>query len=112
LKATIISGKGVERSMVIRKQDDDIGASCVFPGSRGRGRAQKPAPGNRKIRRFHGPGIMRNVPLIGNRDHRRDQLVKDDFICEPRGTVDVKGKGEMEVWFVTGKRNALAEECS
>jgi guanylate cyclase len=32
------------------------------------------------------------------------ELVKDDFICEPRGTVNVKGKGEMEVWFVTAPR--------
>lgn len=30
------------------------------------------------------------------------ELVKDDFVCEPRGTVNVKGKGEMEVWFVNG----------
>lgn len=29
-------------------------------------------------------------------------LVKDEFACEPRGTVKVKGKGEMEVWSVTG----------
>jgi len=29
------------------------------------------------------------------------ELVKDEFICEPRGSVNVKGKGEMEVWFVT-----------
>jgi guanylate cyclase len=28
-------------------------------------------------------------------------LVKDDFECEPRGTVNVKGKGEMQVWYVT-----------
>jgi guanylate cyclase len=28
------------------------------------------------------------------------ELVKDEFICEPRGTVNVKGKGEMEVWLV------------
>ena len=28
------------------------------------------------------------------------ELVKDEFVCEPRGTVDVKGKGEMEVWLV------------
>ena len=31
------------------------------------------------------------------------ELIKDNFVCEPRGTVNVKGKGEMEVWFVTGK---------
>jgi guanylate cyclase len=28
------------------------------------------------------------------------ELIKDEFICESRGTVDVKGKGEMEVWLV------------
>ena len=27
-------------------------------------------------------------------------LIKDEFICEPRGAVNVKGKGEMEVWLV------------
>ena len=28
------------------------------------------------------------------------ELIKDDFVCEPRGTVNIKGKGEMEVWYV------------
>jgi len=28
------------------------------------------------------------------------ELIRDEFLCEPRGTVDVKGKGEMEVWLV------------
>ena len=28
------------------------------------------------------------------------ELIKDDFVCEPRGAVNVKGKGEMEVWLV------------
>jgi adenylate cyclase len=28
------------------------------------------------------------------------ELIKDEFVCEPRGTLDVKGKGEMEVWLV------------
>jgi len=32
------------------------------------------------------------------------ELVKDDFLCEPRGMVNVKGKGEMEVWHVVGKK--------
>ena len=31
-------------------------------------------------------------------------LIKHDFMCEPRGTVDVKGKGEMEVWLVIGPK--------
>jgi guanylate cyclase len=28
------------------------------------------------------------------------ELIKEEFVCEPRGTLDVKGKGEMEVWLV------------
>lgn len=32
------------------------------------------------------------------------EAIKDEFICEPRGTVDVKGKGEMEVWLVVSKK--------
>lgn len=28
------------------------------------------------------------------------ELIKDEFVCEPRGTVNIKGKGEMEVWLV------------
>lgn len=32
------------------------------------------------------------------------ELVKDDFICEPHGFVNVKGKGEMEVWSVLGQK--------
>lgn len=31
------------------------------------------------------------------------ELIKDDFVCEPRGTVNVKGKGKMEVWHVVGE---------
>jgi hypothetical protein len=27
-------------------------------------------------------------------------LIRDDFVCEPRGTLNVQGKGEMEVWLV------------
>ena len=30
------------------------------------------------------------------------ELLKDDFVCEGRGKVMVKGKGEMETWFLVG----------
>ena len=30
------------------------------------------------------------------------ELIKDDFLCEPRGSVYVKGKGEMEAWQIHG----------
>ena len=32
------------------------------------------------------------------------QLIKDDFICEPRGSINVKGKGDMNVWYVMDKK--------
>ncbi|HXQ39495.1 MAG TPA: adenylate/guanylate cyclase domain-containing protein [Anaerolineales bacterium] len=32
-------------------------------------------------------------------------LIKDDFVCEPRGPVNVKGKGEMEVWLVVSRKS-------
>jgi class 3 adenylate cyclase len=32
------------------------------------------------------------------------ELIKDQFSCEPRGPIEVKGKGEMETWFVVGER--------
>lgn len=36
------------------------------------------------------------------------ELIKDEFVCEPRGSVAVKGKGEMEVWLVkSAKEKAL-----
>jgi adenylate cyclase len=34
-------------------------------------------------------------------------LLKDEFVCEPRGTVLIKGKGEMETWYLVGRRAAV-----
>ncbi len=31
-------------------------------------------------------------------------LVRGSFVCEPRGLIEVKGMGEMETWFLTGRR--------
>jgi class 3 adenylate cyclase len=33
------------------------------------------------------------------------ELIKDDFLCEPRGEIAVKGKGAMEAWVVNGARS-------
>ena len=30
------------------------------------------------------------------------ELIQDKFICKPRGTIEVKGKGEMDTWFLEG----------
>jgi adenylate cyclase len=33
------------------------------------------------------------------------ELLKDEFVCRPRGTIPVKGKGEMETWYLAGPRS-------
>ena len=35
------------------------------------------------------------------------ELIRDEFMCEPRGTVNVKGKGEMEVWLVLSAKRGI-----
>ncbi|MBA2718669.1 MAG: adenylate/guanylate cyclase domain-containing protein [Chloroflexi bacterium] len=38
-------------------------------------------------------------------------LIADEFECEPRGTIAVKGKGDMDVWHVVGRRpQAVADD--
>jgi class 3 adenylate cyclase len=32
------------------------------------------------------------------------ELLKDEFVCEPQGSIEVKGKGAMETWFLVGPR--------
>ena len=32
------------------------------------------------------------------------ELLDDEFTCEPRGTVPIKGKGDMETWYLLGRR--------
>ena len=33
------------------------------------------------------------------------ELLKDEFVCRPRGTIEVKGKGQMETWYLVGPRS-------
>jgi adenylate cyclase len=37
--------------------------------------------------------------------HATYELIKDDFVCETRWTIDVKGSGEMEIWHILGERS-------
>jgi adenylate cyclase len=32
------------------------------------------------------------------------ELVAGEFECEPRGTIDVKGKGAVEAWYLLGPK--------
>ena len=33
-------------------------------------------------------------------------LIKEEFVCQPRGLVEIKGKGQMETWFLEGTRGS------
>lgn len=32
------------------------------------------------------------------------ELIKDEFVCDPRGPIQVKGLGELQTWFVVGRK--------
>ena len=34
------------------------------------------------------------------------ELLKDEFVCESRGTIPVKGKGDMETWYLIGRNGS------
>jgi adenylate cyclase len=38
------------------------------------------------------------------------ELLQGEFVCEPRGTIPVKGKGEIEAWYLVGRRPNPAAE--
>jgi len=39
---------------------------------------------------------------------RTHELVGNDYRCEAKGTIDVKGADRMEVWHVIGRKAAAA----
>jgi guanylate cyclase len=36
------------------------------------------------------------------------ELLQDEFVCDYRGTVPVKGKGDMETWYLVGRREPIS----
>ena len=50
--------------------------------------------------RMESSGVAGGVQITGS----TRALVDDDFVCESRGTIEVKGKGSMEVWTLVGRR--------
>ena len=38
-------------------------------------------------------------------------LIQAEFVCQRRGALDVKGKGEMETWFLVGAKGAQHASC-
>jgi class 3 adenylate cyclase len=43
------------------------------------------------------PGAIQVTPTT-------EELIRDRFVCEPRGVVAVKGKGEMETYLLVARR--------
>jgi adenylate cyclase len=39
-------------------------------------------------------------------------LIEDEFVCEPRGTISVKGKGEMETWYLLERRTTATYDVA
>ena len=35
------------------------------------------------------------------------ELLEDEFVCEPRGTIPIKGKGEIEAWYLVSRRGGI-----
>ena len=40
------------------------------------------------------------------------ELLRDEFEFEPRGTIAIKGKGEMSTWYLVGRRGSVAEAAT
>jgi len=38
------------------------------------------------------------------------ELLEDEFVCEPRGTIPIKGKGEIEAWYLVSRRVNFGSE--
>ncbi|GMQ86671.1 MAG: hypothetical protein BMS9Abin07_2259 [Acidimicrobiia bacterium] len=50
--------------------------------------------------RMESHGVPGRIQVTSATHH----LIKDHFTCEERGPIEVKGKGEMETWFVLAER--------
>ena len=37
------------------------------------------------------------------------ELLKDEFVLESRGRIEVRGKGEMETWYLVGRRDGASD---
>jgi adenylate cyclase len=39
------------------------------------------------------------------------ELLQDEFELRPRGTIPIKGKGEIETWYLVGRRAAPTDRA-
>ena len=50
--------------------------------------------------RMESQGQSQSIQITGN----TFRLIKDEFVCEAKGTIKVKGGGQLEVWHVLGRK--------
>jgi len=50
--------------------------------------------------RMESHGVPNHIQVTGT----TYGLLRDEFALEPRGTVNVKGKGDLETWYLVGPR--------
>ena len=66
-----------------------------------------PTDGIRIIQRAHPDpmtGMIGKIELEIQITRPTYDLLCQDFVCETHGSIQVKGKGEMDTWFLVGKR--------
>ena len=51
--------------------------------------------------RMESSGTAGEIQITGN----TKRLVETEFLCEPKGTVEVKGKGPMTVWTLVSHQH-------
>ena len=51
--------------------------------------------------RMESQGVSGEVQI----SHATYELIESEFACESRGSLPIKGKGEMDTWFLKGRRN-------
>src|SRR3954454_4837047 len=54
--------------------------------------------------RMESHGQSRSIQITRN----TYQLIKDEFVCEAKSTIDVKGGDQLDIWHVRGKKAATS----
>ncbi len=57
---------------------------------------------------------MESLGTVGQIQITEDtlRLVEDQFVCESRGVIEIKGKGPMPVWYLIGRRGEATPNAS
>ena len=48
------------------------------------------------------------IPRHGGADPDHEptyELIKEEFVCQPRGVIEIKGKGALRTWYLIARRS-------